>query len=132
MECGPATQEILASREGAHQLPLHPPMHRLSSIPNPTQTQVSSGSAVCHDATSLLAIQFPYAAPRPTTCAANIVMTPLTTLLTNSNLTVAMVLEALNLPAGFKLLTTNTLAVREGPGQLGWPGCICKGSRHKV
>ena len=68
---------------------------------------------MCHDASSLLAVHFPYAAPRPASCSAKFVVTPLTTLLTYANgLTPATLLEALNLPTTFDVLTVDSLAVR--------------------
>lgn len=72
---------------------------------------------MCHDATTLLAVHFPYAAPRPSSCSAKLVISPLTTLLTyTSGLTPAALLEAVNLPTTFPLLTKDSLAVRRGEG----------------
>lgn len=72
---------------------------------------------MCHDRTTLLAVKFPYAAPQPASCAKPITISPLTTLLVAGaprGLTVAQLLESLNLPAGFALLTTDTLGVSSG------------------
>ena len=73
--------------------------------------QVASGSEVCHDASSLLAVHFPYAAPKPASCDAKIVITPLTTLLTHGNIGQAALLKALSLPEAFALLSTDSLDV---------------------
>ena len=73
---------------------------------------------MCHDATTLLAVHFPFAAPRPTSCSAKLIISPLTTLLTfaqasTSGFTPAMLLDAVGLPTTFELLTTDSLVVRE-------------------
>ncbi len=79
--------------------------------------QVASGSTACHDATSLLAVHFPFAAPHPASCSAKFVISPLTTLLTHaqaysSGVAAATLLDAVGLPTTFELLTTDSLAVR--------------------
>lgn len=73
--------------------------------------QVASGSAVCHDATSLLAVKFPYAlGAAPASCNSTFVINALTTLLANAAMPEAALNAALGLPAAFALSTTNTLA----------------------
>lgn len=80
--------------------------------------QVAKGSSVCHDATTLLAVHFPFAAPRPDSCSAAFVVTPLTSLLVHgqaAGLAQSSVLTGLSLPSGFALLTTDSLKASVSP-----------------
>lgn len=82
--------------------------------------QVQPGSPVCHDTASLLAVHFPYQAPKPASCATRIVVSPLTTLLaTRPGLTPEALLAKLGLPSSYALLSTDSLAVR-GRGRGCW------------
>lgn len=67
---------------------------------------------MCHDETTLLAVQFPYAAPRPASCDAALAITPLTTLLTYGTTSAAGLLQALSLPSGYALLSKDAVKVR--------------------
>jgi len=80
---------------------------------------------VCHDASSLLAVQFPFAAPRPTTCDKPAIISPLTSLLVyggSKGLTAPVLLSALSLPSDYALLTTDSLIVSWVAGCLGGAG----------
>ena len=91
-----------------------PPQPCTAASPPPTPLQVPAGSAVCHDVTSLLAVQFPFAAPKPASCDAPIAVTSLTSLLAYgkaSSLTAAALLEAFSLPPSFALLSSDALKV---------------------
>lgn len=84
-------------------------------LPPSCHVQVAAGSAGCHDATSLLAVHFPFAAPKPASCDAPLVVFPLTSLLAHgsqSGISLPALLDALQLPVGYPLLTADSLAVR--------------------
>lgn len=105
------------------------------SLPPPPQ--VARNASVCHDATSLQAVHFPYVTITPTACAAPIAVSALTTLASYANhIPLAGHLAALDLPAGFSLMSANVLAVRRA-GRAGlalllrgarWAACLRAGA----
>ncbi|KAL4419904.1 hypothetical protein ABPG75_007002 [Micractinium tetrahymenae] len=78
------------------------------------RARVRAGStSVCHDIATLLPQDLPLAAPRPDSCNASLVVSPLTTLLAlapeGSGLSEASLKAALGLPSNWSLLTTDAL-----------------------
>ncbi|KAL4419903.1 hypothetical protein ABPG75_007001 [Micractinium tetrahymenae] len=79
-----------------------------------SKARVRAGStSVCHDIATLLPQDLPLAAPRPDSCNASLVVSPLTTLLAlapeGSGLSEASLKAALGLPSNWSLLTTDAL-----------------------